>query len=262
VVNAGVGGYNSAQELNYIALDLVHYEPDMVIVWDGNNDASIVTSDWEDVGGWIPNRVPYQVRLEQQIPILTTPKGAFDNYLHILRSKSSSFERITDLNNYYAFRMLHGIIARLNPSSQVSQKNEIAQYQYIPEATERYEQNLQSIIGICWASKIRCVILLQPVLHIPTGKPLSDYEANLKSSFPQDYMAAATKYWNVFGEIFERLHNRFHDGKNIWVENMSGVFDDEYQTTYMDHVHLSDRGQQLVAERISEIVIDMLLEAE
>lgn len=258
VINAGVGGYSSAQELTYFALDLLQYEPDMLIVWNGNNDASIVTSDWREVGGWTPNRSAYQAYLEQQIPKLVTPRGAFENFLHSLRIKSELFQHISDPNNYYSIRLLQNTNKRFTHASQQIQDNEIEEYRYSPEAVELYEQNVKAMIGICWANEIRCVVLLQPVLHIPTKKPLSDYEVRLNSSYPPEYVATATKYWEAYHYIFGQLHDQYHDGNGFWIEDTTEIFDNENETTFMDHVHLSDRGQQLIAERIRKIVIEML----
>jgi hypothetical protein len=42
-INAGVDGYNSAQEYLYFVSDLLRFMPDLVIVYDGWNDSFLIT---------------------------------------------------------------------------------------------------------------------------------------------------------------------------------------------------------------------------
>jgi hypothetical protein len=46
VINAGVPGYTSAQEVLYLMSELVYYNPDLVIVYDGWNDQAASAGDF------------------------------------------------------------------------------------------------------------------------------------------------------------------------------------------------------------------------
>jgi len=81
VINAGIHGYNSNDEMNLVKNKLVHYNPDLVIIFDGSNDmfrpynGTLNVHDLGDVGYIYRKYFQFYKTLDVINNIIDKPKG-------------------------------------------------------------------------------------------------------------------------------------------------------------------------------------------
>jgi len=83
VINAGINGYNSVDELNLVKNKLVHYDPDLVIIFDGSNDmfrpynSTLNTNDLGEIGYIYRKYFQFYKTLDVIHNIIDKPKSHF-----------------------------------------------------------------------------------------------------------------------------------------------------------------------------------------
>ena len=224
VINAGISGITSFEELYYIKEKIISLQPDMIIVYDGHNDAS------------------YKKIIEPKI--LNTDKDKFQlkDFQKYLRTPVVMYRYVLlpiinlEINNN-----------ALNVSEldkiNISEKNKISN----SIGTLWYER-MQEFCQISNDEKIESIVILQPTLY-HGNKPLSDYEKTIL------YENTQAK------EIFEILNKESQKLKNCSiVSDFSNVFDEISDGVYVDKSHLNYYGNKIIAEKIYETILPIVLE--
>ena len=92
------------------------------------------------------------------------------------------------------------------------------------------------------------------------NKPLIRDEENLKKFFGSDFYTRPWEDYIVEGRgFYTKVRARL---SKEWQYDLSCMFDGERDTVYSDPRHYNDHGQQLIAERVFEIVLDTYFRAE
>lgn len=258
VVNAGIDGYYSAQELLLFNFFLLPLKPDYVIFFDGSNDFLV----WGDVDKPAfrllkNNYHDYQAKLFQQFNQLDSLGGALAPLFRQLANHSAALDFLYKL-------VAHPDRFRRIVSSHLGDRenDDAVLKRYLPRHVERYFRNIRSTIGVGLAQGIPIAYFLQPTILGDSG--LSEKELGFKRSLRTrwhgiSYFKAKQLFYSRVQDGFMKLHVEQTGQRGVTIGDLSGLFDDKSVDTtyYIDHVHYNAIGRR----RISEALFDTLGEA-
>ena len=237
VINAGIEGSTSIEDIYRIKNVLIDLEPDIVVLYQGNNDAHV---------GWhrYTNHETFETTLEKKIlffiqtnlPEYKTPINAF--YL-IDRMKSGfQTDSVTNQGVYTADDPY------FNPEHMV-------------ERSMIWHNRMKDACNFGNENGFKTIVIIQPSLG--TGnKPLTEYEKNyILHLGGDDGSGYGAINYDTFANGLTGLDNYCGSAHDLRY-----MFDNVPELVFYDNVHLSDFGNELVAKRIFEIIMPTILDPE
>ena len=220
VINAGQMGLTSWGETQIVKNSLVHYDPDLIIVYDGFNDLV----------------QPYSLIRDG-----TTANSAFDEFWDQLRVTISYYKTIIaaykfqdSLNNLATGFIIH---------KDFDQKE-------IPEKVSIWANRMKEICEIGEKNNYKTIVILQPFLE-PDKKPLTEYEQNRFEMMKK--MEPVSTAYQLYIDDLDEVRKYCTEAINI-----SNVFYGISEPLFTDIAHLGDRGNQIVAKKIFEITFPVV----
>ena len=199
----------------------------MIIVYDGHNDGV------------------YKKIIEPKILNTDKDELQFKDFQKYLRTPVVIYRYIllpiinSDINNELNLSTSEAglIVNKKNIDEKIS--NSIGTLWY---------ERMKEFCEISNDKKIESVVILQPTLY-HGNKPLSDYEKTILNENKQGK------------EIFEILNEKSQNLNNCSsVSDFSNVFDQITDGVYIDEAHLNYYGNKIIAEKIYETILPMVLE--
>ncbi len=240
VINAGIGGFYSTQELLYFTLEGLHYKPDTVVVLDGLNDFHRIHGEWLKA---VENN-PYTKELPAAL------KYRFHPY-----QLPSSTERFT------SFPLSRFVLPLFPNTFRLLRRVRLSQSSLLPIHVNEpltpslgialYRDNLKSFIGVAQKHDINVLIALQPTLGF--RKQASPEEQALWKGLDTDLEIQKKNYWTLARAAFERLKTEEHK-KGTKIADLTGLFESNLETLYTDTEHYNDLGQRLIAEQLAKLL--------
>ncbi|MBI3117800.1 MAG: SGNH/GDSL hydrolase family protein [Candidatus Hydrogenedentes bacterium] len=226
VINSGVFDYNMSQEIVRFVHETAYLNPHVVISFNGINDR------WDYRGNTVDYSLkPYQYELVGTLngtkpftaPVLFPYVRTF---LHRLRSVES------DPNSMYGYRAAGAL-----------QGN----------AVELFLSKSRQFHALCTAEGIHFLHCFQPLMG--TGeKRLTSEEEALKKYMGSDFYPES---WDAYVERARRFYGevrpRFNEPYQV---DCAAIFDDVAERAYFDPRHYNDLGNELIAQRIAELVVN------
>ncbi|HVK55672.1 MAG TPA: SGNH/GDSL hydrolase family protein [Burkholderiales bacterium] len=256
VINAGVGGYSSGQELLYLITDLYAYSPDLVIAYNGWNDQHYVPGLLHTYGnefGALKTREHYKME--------TIVADYFENR----RDVTSEFARLmlsrlrrvatVDLVLEWAGRFAVPSANRNYVKANIRDEEIQALFASLtkdPESSEvvasaeLYIRNLELMIAAAKAHKFKLAIFLQPLMDVD-GKVPSNEEQKIHANVPSSYFAVRKVFYEKARQGIRQLGEE-HNGADIHVTDLSQkVFLGKSEHIYVDIGHVNAQGNDLIA---------------
>ena len=236
VLNAGVVGFHSGQELTYLVTELIDYEPAVVVAYDGFNDLfdSIHTAHRKDRGdlGFNSNFFALEDRLllnyQAQISLSRSLGRSFEPLLF----KSQAFRRVM-LRKYQA-----------SYQSRIVFRKDL-----FGPLVSTYANNLRKMALFSGASGARFIVIFQP------GLSLKPHRTAAEQKMLDGTVAPPTVNQDEYRELYrqflaetKKLLTR--DGIEWLDVNESTQYIESTDELFMDVVHTNRRGNELVAEVI------------
>ena len=220
VNNCGIGGYTSAEILIKFLLDIIDSSPDIIVIYHGYNDLQpSLTSDFlSDYSHSRRNlgEVYYLYELASKIPNLPL---AFWNYA---------------INNFIFYSRDLGFTAiEAITKKKADIKNDF-------KGLNTYKRNIEHIINICMAKKIK-VVLSTYCHYLYPG--IEENQIHLR------YREGVKKENQILRELATKFNIALVDNEIL----IPG--EDKY---FLDSVHFSHDGMQLLAKNISGSITDFL----
>jgi len=241
VVNAGVLGWNSNQEFYRLALELLPYRPDLVLVYDGFNDAA-----------WTYYQSRSGKRLPPGTPILYKDIERWEDQIRKPRLVALDLGQLRHLQAVLTLsaarravdRALSRPIAVDSRHARRTRTVTEPDPALVEQAGQVYVRNLVNMNHLARGYGARLMVFWQPVfsLHRNTSS-----EAREAASYPD-----ATRFKQRFHDyVFA------HRPAGVEVMDLSNVFDPLFQDISQagvfqakDDVHLTDRGNEIVAREM------------
>ena len=233
VYNAGVPGYGSKQELILLATSLLDYDPDMILIFDGWNDFYF--------SGLRPPAVqealsPSFFELDEIIGRNT------QRWLNVFRL--SAFFRWAERNIWIPHEG-----GRTRRFDRFSDNLEV----YLPD----YRKNLERIVRLARAYGADVVIVSQPELFHREGEiPEAEQEVRLRYNRKQHqgYEEFSRTQYPAFIEAARQVAV----AEDVPSLDATAAFDEFDGVAFMDFVHFTDEGNQLLAQYLFPAVFRVL----
>ena len=269
------GGFKQPQQVNTLTYLLaIGWKPDVVVNIDGFNEVALpaynATHDAHPIHPSIPHwaslatgasidRETMDLMLEirrQQLRARATVDLVRRFGLHhsalltrVLRSHMLQVRR--DYNTAHE-RFAAAAIDNARDFSQLGPPYEHEFTGVMDAALDAWELSSISLQGVCEAHRIPYLHILQPTLHDPGSKPLTEAEI-ASGGAHEEWIDAAT--W-CYPKLRERGQGLLARG--IAFSDCSMLFEEVSETLYYDACHFSVSGQELFADRIARDVLALL----
>jgi lysophospholipase L1-like esterase len=235
VWNAGVPGYDSAQELVLLVTEVLDYRPDVVVVLDGWND-------FHHAGQSAPGQ-----------PILRSPFVAFDEAAALSRSPGRALLRASAF--YRSLERNLGDWARRSRDRTAG--GGFGAYADRPDGLADYERNLSRLVRIVRAEGARAVLASQPELYqrrgaVPAGeqKVRDRIESGDAPYARAGYRAYAEGRYPAYIDAARRAA----ESNDAGYVDAARIFDGLDEAVFTDFCHVDDRGHQLLAEALAPAI--------
>jgi hypothetical protein len=268
VINAASYSYYSPQTLVSIALELINYDPNLIIVLNGRNDARIALRYDYERNQALANLeksklTPYHelkfhntirqksslLNFESEVGLLrvallyTLESFANRSYTSVILLKFSNlWMKLTHPHEQLTY------VGRINLPSTTSP--------YSPDLTmegvDYYVSFMTNIAGIGLAQNIKIMTLLQPTLGVGE-KVLTSDEMSLKQIYPD---SRYEQFQVFFQESEKRLKGSALPRKyprQLMFASLTDIFDEVRETVYVDTAHYNQKGNDLIAENIARL---------
>lgn len=261
VINAGVGGFFSPQELIRLDLDVWSYSPDLVVIFDGYNDANQwfyvnyypYISRYKDIIQ--PNLHSYDYGLIEGIDRLQTPAGAVLHTLNILNDSYPLLYYTTVLAKHVRASAAGWGAAAPASAAAVVRPGEppVTRRDHAPalrrldrNSVATYMGNLDSMTGSARGRNVPVLACLQPTLAFtdPDGHPFKKAVTVEEEKMSEwgERAPAMTAFFTAAAEEFATRRGRQDDLTRLFAETDGPI--------YKDEIHYNAEGQAMLAGAI------------
>jgi lysophospholipase L1-like esterase len=238
VINAAVPGYSSGNELAQLALQIVNYKPDLIIVLNGYSDLMLDAGEQateipqlEAYGGDTPTDV------KSYISQVIQPLEDTSYLAQIAREHWLNSDRASDKTNFILSESPENLTQYLPTDTAELQRR-----------VDRFAQNHQQMMRIAAGAKIPLIIAMQPEITGRDPSKLTPREGAIATQLGRGYIRQVKKLYPEFVEANKALEQSFpHNIKAVNLYNLS----DKYPSpSFIDAIHLNEKANQQVAEQL------------
>ena len=234
IINAGISGYYSLTEIFYIKNFLLEFEPDLLIVYDGINDS-----------GYSQDNQPFELKYEENPQSDSNVVKETLKQIPFYRTPFVVYRNLNIENPAIVFKNL----VNENYDDDIMKLNETKMF----ENTELWKNRWQDICELGKEKEFLTIITVQPTLG-SGNKPLSHDEKEMlkeRTTTPADYMQ---KFWDSLVDSLEDL-----DQVCEKTADLRDVFANTSEPIYFDTAHISDVGNEIVAEEFYELTLPVII---
>lgn len=257
ILNAGVPGFDTAQSVGNLALRVMPFNPDIVIIYHAYNDLKAIRADRKFSPDYAHiHKKPYGYHQQPGILIRWLNHSMF--YVRT-RNKYRDHVRIRNKYNKTAGNKKPGN----QKKSAGSKKKRLVHIP--PDAVRTFEQHVRSLVAIADAGGAKVILSSFATLHDP-HLDYSDNERNMGLTEYQKAELGSLLYFTPgleLSAIFKGII-QFNDvlkaiaqeGRAGWVDNAASIPNDEKY--FVDRVHFTKYGAKLMADNLFPIVLELL----
>ncbi|NEP00194.1 MAG: SGNH/GDSL hydrolase family protein [Symploca sp. SIO2E9] len=237
VINAAVPGYTSGNELAQLALKIMPYRPDAILILDGYADLMLPSNQSE-------------TNIPKTEAFLSSAPGHF--WIYLTRK----------LNNLVADTTVVKATQKwlLKPEPSVSQQSLVmadetapleqhlaAEASELEKRTTRYRDYHRQIIRLTTGARIPLVIALQPEITGRGTKQISAQEQEILKKLGSTYKQKIPENYVKLAQVTEQLQQWFP--KNVKVLNFYKLYQEFPNQAFFDAVHLTEVANLEISER-------------
>jgi lysophospholipase L1-like esterase len=243
VINAGVSNYASDSEYLYLLVDLLRFQPDLVLAYDGWNDAEVLPTWISGDRGTRPYRSGPQQDNEERVNASFTPIGALQIAAAITSQHALGF-----LDGFATFKLLHVVLNLTAPLAVVESPYDPT---YSRQAAQFYIENRERMLALARQNGFRFASLLQPIMGVD-GKDYAASERAHSSLITPTQMREREVFYGAVRPLLQSF-KAAHEGSDVCVADISDtVFTGRAEPLYADDGHLLPAGNQIVAKRVMD----------
>lgn len=230
VINAGVGGYNSSQELIYLLFDLRYLKPGLVIMFNGINE-NWYRGSFSGSTDWHHNHhdVLKFERWLERISILPATRVILAKGVRILGDAAAPMPGYKNIRISYR------------------------------SAPERYRANIEAVAAVANSDGVPFLYVFQPTSG-GGGHRFTDEEVRLRQYFVPakegvKYESFVKRFYGEFRGTIAVMRDKYQGNPNVVIADGSQIFDDVKESVYYDPRHYNDRGHSIVAEYLYRVIV-------
>ena len=239
LINAGVDGYNSAQEYLYFVSRLIRLEPDLVVVYDGWNDSYV----WTD-RSIIANRSPFRTKThEEETRRIKASYSVSGSFLVAFDNLKSALTE-----GHFRLAMME-LPWRLLAKAKSDEDADDRSGTYDSRIADYYRENHRAFAALA-DDRVAVAILLQPLVGTD-DRALTDEE---KASwwYPEFRweMGNRAPFYRDARQVLAKVKERNRGNRQICIADLSQSLRTVRETVYADTGHLFPNGNKIMAARI------------
>ena len=238
VINAAVPGYASGNQLAQLALQVLPYKPDLIIVLDGYED--LILSSEETAA---------------QVPQLDKEFENKSDYLKV--SANKLLKPIEDKS--YLVKVLQDTVLQVEiPDSKTDlllKKNGQQLASFFPSAPEelqrrvdRYFQNHKQMVTLATGTGASVIFVTQPEITGRKPSKLTPTEGEITTQLGRTYIKKVKDTYPRFVGANNYLVKLFP--KNVKALNLYNLSDKYPSPSFIDAIHLTEPANEMVAEQL------------
>jgi len=245
VISAGVGAYLSTHERILVINKIIGLDPDVVIMFSGWNDTfagyrgfRVIDDTWDYLGA---------------APILAknSPRYSHKNQKKVDEFNKPQYDDYIIKTHYILDMFFYGLRSR----KEIEQS--ISHIQIEPEINlYDLKNNIDIVVYLSKRNKFSFIFYLQPSLY-NSNKELSPFESYLTKQGETQYIG--------YSHYNSQLYDLYRENLPLFAKREGFVFVDgddaisnEKGTVFDDHVHFGDRGNDLIAKHLAEVITGLL----
>ncbi|MCC0177636.1 SGNH/GDSL hydrolase family protein [Waterburya agarophytonicola K14] len=245
IINASVPGYTSGNELAQLALQILQYKPDLIVVLDGYEDL-MLDSEQEAV------QAP-QIDLDRQ----NKPTSFVDyvgQFIEPIENKSYLAQIAQDRwlkngegdekQNFILNEPTSNLIKYLPPNKDELQKR-----------VGRYIDRHKQILSLSAAARAPLVVAIQPEITGRNPSQLTDSEGKIATDLGRSYIQQVRDSYPVLIQATQQLAKAFP--KNMKAVDLYKLTDKYPSPSFIDPIHLNEAANQKVAEQLYYAIASM-----
>jgi hypothetical protein len=238
IINAAVPGYASGNELAQIALQVLKYQPDLIIMLDGYQDL-MLPSDRK------ATHIPVaQVSQDEQPDSLGTYLDRLiepllkESYLAKVTAKYWDKSQPEDVQADFLLDEQTSNLVKHLPQNKPELEKRIA----------RYVEHQKQILNLSTAAQVPLIIAIQPEITGRNPSKLDSSEGKIITELGRTYIERVREDYPAFTKAAFKLAQSYPD--NIKVLNLYKLTDKYPSPSFIDSIHLSEVANEKLAEQL------------
>ncbi|PSB07802.1 lipolytic protein G-D-S-L family [Pleurocapsa sp. CCALA 161] len=238
IINAAVPGYASGNELAQIALQVLKYQPDLIILLDGYQDL-MLPSDRKATQ--IPASKVAQAEQPKSIgtyidqliePVLK------ESYLARVTAKYWNKSQPQDVQADFLLDEQTANLVKHLPQNEPELKKRIA----------RYTENQKQILNLSTAAQVPLLVAIQPEITGRDPSKLTSAEGKIITELGRTYIEKLRKDYPAFTKAAFKLAKSYPN--NVKVVNLYHLTDKYPSPSFLDPIHLNELANEKAAEQL------------
>ena len=234
IINSAVSGYNVFQHTQYILSELIYYEPDLIIFFDGINDYFINNPSYNS---YLDYRYQFW-KSRLQDPSLS---GLLDYFTYYMANYSALFR------GYFGLKLQKNVSKFIDQNADFENDNEnINLYKIVSQ--KQIFRHLDINYYLLKKEGIDIINCFQPLLNLRNDHMLTKEEMNLKFGPPSNI-----ELYPTIVEQLDLLSSKY----SIDFIDFNPIFNhQEYkgEQLFLDYCHLTPRGGEVIADKLFPLV--------
>jgi lysophospholipase L1-like esterase len=238
VINAAVPGYASGNELAQLALEVLKYKPDLIVILNGYQDL-MLPSDEE--AAQVPQRKNFLDNPATEIVAsLNQLLEPVENRSYLAKIAQNSW--LEQVKNSQQADFL------LNEETSKLVKHLPSSPEELQKRVDRYVAHQRQILNLSAAGLVPVVVAAQPEITGRNPSQLTDAEGAIATDLGRTYIQQMKKDYPVLIEATQQLAKSFP--YNLKVVDLYQLSDQYPSPSFIDPIHLSESANQKVAEQL------------
>ena len=245
VINAGVPGYASGNELAQLALQVLKYKPDLIVVLDGYEDL-MLASDREAVQAPLiePDRDEQPTSFADYVSHLIEPIENKSYLAKIARDRWLKDKDEAPLQNLAIDEQISNLVRYLPPNKDELQKR-----------VDLYIDRQKQILSLSAAAQAPLLVAVQPEITGRDPSQLTDTEGKIATELGRNYIQQVRNSYPALIEASQKLAQAFP--KNMKTIDLYRLTDKYPSPSFIDPIHLNEAANQKVAEQLYYAISSM-----
>jgi hypothetical protein len=261
VINAGVVGFASGQELAYIVTELADYHPRIIIAFDGWND---LHSQWYHTAWFPKQKTKDEMGYNSTFFSFQIEKKLIENYntqVGLFSSFGRFFNVVVDKSLILSWlrkkveRLKQRLAYKNNANSAVSEYRGAASDDYFNAILETYTRNLIKMSDFCRSQGIKFIVVFQPELGLKINK--NPEEQKLLANYTYGNSSYAKEFPALYKKFLEGSKDILKKSKIDYLDiNSEAAFINDKKTLFIDAVHTNNNGNEIIAKTINDYIVN------
>ncbi|MDJ0531332.1 MAG: SGNH/GDSL hydrolase family protein [Xenococcaceae cyanobacterium MO_207.B15] len=238
VINAAVPGYASGNGLAQLALQILSYKPDLVIVLDGYQDLML---DSKESAVQIPLK---KVELDDAPSYMRASVGKLlqpledKSYLVKILQDSVLTPQVSNQEKAILFNEPGNYLTAYAPQDQAELQRRV----------DRYFKNHKQMVNLAAGAGIPVIMATQPEITGRNPAKLTPTEGEITTQLGREYINTIKENYPRFVAVNQYLAKIFP--QNVTAINLYNLNDKYPSPSFIDAIHLTDNANTMVAEQL------------